>query len=299
MANSREIQSRMKSIKDTMKITNAMYMVSSSKLQKARRDLKNTEPYFYMIQDSLAKILDASPEAGNMFFDERSNKKGKNRTVGYLVITADKGLAGAYNHNVIKLAEKISSNIEDDMLFVVGQLGRHYFEKKDIPIDITFNYTAQNPTMNRARHIAEKLTELFMENKIDELYVVYTRMVNSLTVEATSRRILPLRSEKIEMQDNSLVERYENAYFMPDAQTVFNKIVPDYITGFIYGALVESYCSEHNARMMAMQTATDSASSMLHDLSVKYNRARQAAITQEITEVVGGAKAKENKGDFV
>lgn len=289
----------MKSIKDTMKITNAMYMVSSSKLQKARRDLKNTEPYFYMIQDSLAKILDASPEAGNMFFDERSNKKGKNRTVGYLVITADKGLAGAYNHNVIKLAEKISSNIEDDMLFVVGQLGRHYFEKKDIPIDITFNYTAQNPTMNRARHIAEKLTELFMENKIDELYVVYTRMVNSLTVEATSRRILPLRSEKIEMQDNSLVERYENAYFMPDAQTVFNKIVPDYITGFIYGALVESYCSEHNARMMAMQTATDSASSMLHDLSVKYNRARQAAITQEITEVVGGAKAKENKGDFV
>ncbi len=299
MANSREIQSRMKSIKDTMKITNAMYMVSSSKLQKARRDLKNTEPYFYMIQDSLAKILDASPEAGNMFFDERPNKKGRNRTVGYLVITADKGLAGAYNHNVIKLAEKISTNIEDDMLFVVGQLGRHYFEKKDISIDITFNYTAQNPTMNRARHIAEKLTGLFMENKIDELYVVYTRMVNSLTVEATSRRILPLHSEKIEMQDNGLVERYENAYFMPDAQTVFNKIVPDYITGFIYGALVESYCSEHNARMMAMQTATDSAVSMLHDLSVQYNRARQAAITQEITEVVGGAKAKGNKGDFV
>ena len=127
MANAREIQGRMKSIKDTMKITNAMYMVSSSKLQKARRDLKNTEPFFYLIQDSLAKILDAAPEAGNRFFDTRDFKSKKDKTVGYLVITADKGLAGAYNHNVIKLAEKLAENEEKGMLFVVGQLGRHYF----------------------------------------------------------------------------------------------------------------------------------------------------------------------------
>jgi F-type H+-transporting ATPase subunit gamma len=127
MANAREIQSRMKSIKDTMKITNAMYMVSSSKLQKARRNLKNTEPYFYLIQDSLAKILEAAPDAGNRFFDQRSKLKTKDKTVGYLVITADKGLAGAYNHNVIKLAECIAQNEEKDLLFIVGQLGRHYF----------------------------------------------------------------------------------------------------------------------------------------------------------------------------
>lgn len=294
MANAREIQGRMKSIKDTMKITNAMYMVSSSKLQKARRDLKNTEPYFYLIQDSLAKILDAAPEAGNSFFDKRENKKGKNRTVGYLVITADKGLAGAYNHNVIKLAERITENEENDMLFVVGQLGRHYFEKKDIPIDINFNYTAQNPTMNRARHIAGRIADLFLDNKIDEVYVVYTKMVNSMTVEAVSQKILPLRKDDIEKQDNDLAEHYENAAFLPNARTVFNKIVPDYITGFIYGALIESYCSEHNARMMAMQTATDSASTMIRELGIQYNRARQAAITQEITEVVGGSKASKN-----
>lgn len=291
MANAREIQGRIRSIKDTMKITNAMYMVSSSKLQKARRDLKNTEPFFYLVQDSLAKILDASPEAGNAFFDTRDYRKGANRTVGYLVITADKGLAGAYNHNIIKLTEDIAKNEEADMLFVVGQLGRHYFEKKNIPIDISFNYTAQNPTMNRARHIAEKMAELFLNKKIDDLYVIYTRMVNSMTVEATAKKILPLTEDKIQKQENGLVEHYQNAEFMPDAKTAFNKIVPDYITGFIYGALVESFCSEHNARMMAMQTATDSAKDMIRELSIQYNRARQAAITQEITEVVGGARA--------
>lgn len=291
MANAREIQGRMKSIKDTMKITNAMYMVSSSKLQKARRDLKNTEPFFYLIQDSLAKILDVAPEAGNRFFDTRDFKSKKDKTVGYLVITADKGLAGAYNHNVIKLAEKLAENEEKGMLFVVGQLGRHYFESKSIPIDYNFNYTAQNPTMNRARHIAGVLSKLFLQNKIDEVYVVYTRMVNSMTVEATSQKILPLEKGSIKMQENELVEKYENAAFLPDAQTVFNKIVPDYLTGFIFGALVESYCSEHNARMMAMQTATDSAKEMIRDLSIQFNRARQAAITQEITEVVGGSKA--------
>ena len=292
MANAREIQGRMKSIKDTMKITNAMYMVSSSKLQKARRELKNTEPYFNMIQDSLAKLLEEAPEAGGEYFDRREHKKGSERMAGYLVITADKGLAGAYNHNVIRLAEHIALNEEADMLFVVGQLGRHYFEKKDIPIDISFNYTAQNPSMNRARHIANRLIEVFLEEKIDDLYVIYTKTVNSMTVEAVSNIILPLNKEKIKTLENELAPHYEGAAFIPDANTVFEQIVPDYITGFIYGALVESYCSEHNSRMLAMQNATDSAQKMLRELSIKYNRARQAAITQEITEVVSGSRFK-------
>ncbi|MBQ9532257.1 MAG: ATP synthase F1 subunit gamma [Eubacterium sp.] len=292
MANAREIQGRMKSIKDTMKITNAMYMVSSSKLQKARKELNKTKPYFNLIQDSLAKLLEEAPEAGGEYFDLREHKKGAERMAGYLVITADKGLAGAYNHNVMHLAEEIALNEEADMLFVVGQIGRHYFEKKDIPIDINFNYTAQNPNMNRARHIATRLIELFLEEKIDDLYVIYTKTVNSMTVEAVSRKILPLRAEKITPMENDLVDHYEGAAFIPDANTVFEHIVPDYITGFIFGALVESFCSEHNSRMLAMQNATDSAQKMLKELSIKYNRARQAAITQEITEVVSGSSAK-------
>lgn len=293
MANAREIQSRMKSIKDTMKITNAMYMVSSSKLQKARRDLKNTEPYFYEIQKSLSKILNISPEAGNNFFDLREEKKGSQRKIGYLVITADKGLAGAYNHNVIKETETLVKNEEADLLFVVGQVGRHYFEKKNIPVEMHFNYTAQNPTMNRARHIADKLVSLFYSGEIDEVYVIYTRMINSITVEVEKKKIIPLVRSQVEAKAEN--GRYETAEFMPDAQTVFDKIIPDFVAGFVYGALIESYCSEHNSRMMAMQTATDAASDMLKQLDIMYNRARQAAITQEITEVIAGAKAQKKK----
>lgn len=291
MANAREIQSRMKSIRDTMKITNAMYMVSSSKLQKARKDLKNTKPYFEMVQDCLAKMLSVSPEVGSVYFDEREKKQGSDRVVAYLVITADKGLAGAYNHNVIKLAENSAiGDGSNNMLFVVGQIGRHYFEKKEIPVDIDFRYTAQNPTVNRSRHIADKILGMFLDKKIDEVHVIYTKMVNSMTVETVQRKVLPLREEKIILRDSASEDKYDDAEFLPDVKTAFDTIVPNYLAGFIYGALVESYCSEHNARMMAMQNASDSAASMIKDLSVQYNRARQAAITQEISEVCGGAR---------
>ena len=293
MANAREIQGRMKSIKDTMKITNAMYMVSSSKLQKARRDLKNTEPFFFMMQDGLAKILDVSPDAGTEFFDTRPQREGSERRKGYLVITADKGLAGAYNHNIIKITEQSAAMEAHNMLFIVGEVGRHYFRRKNIPVDIDFRYTAQNPTMNRARHITKTLIELFIKEQLDEVYVVYTKMVNSMTVEPVTQQILPLKKERIKTKGES--KYYENAEFMPDAKTVFQSIVPDYVAGFVYGALIESYCSEHNARMMAMQTATDAAKDMLKRLDVEYNRARQAAITQEITEVVAGSKAQKMK----
>lgn len=290
MANAREIQARMKSIKDTMKITNAMYMISSSKLQKARRDLKNTEPYFYAIQESLGKILDLSPEAGSAFFDERKSVPDNQRKKGYIVVTADKGMAGTYNHNVIKIAEKEALSDSKKMLFAVGQVGRKYFEKKNIPIDIDFKYTAQNPNMNRARIIAEKIVHLFKRGELDDVYIVYTRMVNSVVFNAEIKQLLPLKKPVIEQKKNN----YQSGYFEPDTDTVFEHIVPNYVAGFVYGALVESYCSEHNARMMAMQTASDAAKDMLRQLGIEYNRVRQAAITQEITEVIAGAKSQQN-----
>ena len=147
--------------------------------------------------------------------------------------------------------------------------------------------------MNRARHIAEKLLELFLEEKIDEVYVIYTRMINSMTVEPMFKKILPLKEMQSEAQDKN--NHYDNARFEPNVQTVFDNIVPNYVAGFIYGALIESYCSEHNSRMMAMQTATDAATDMIKQLGIQYNRARQAAITQEITEVIAGSKAQKNK----
>lgn len=296
MANTREIQSRIRSIKDTKKITNAMYMVSSSKLQKARRDLARTEPYFFMIQESLANILKTAPEAGTDYFDQRPQRQGSDRRIGYLVITADKGLAGAYNQNIIKTAIQRELD-ENDMLFVVGQVGRHYFEKRNIPIDINFNYTAQDPTMDRARHIAEKLIDFFLDKKIDEVYVVYTKMVNSMTVEPTVQKILPLKPEHIKTDGEKKYD--ENVAFLPNAKTVFDYIMPSYISGFIYGALVESYCSEHNSRMLAMQTATDAATDMIKNLGIQFNRARQTAITQEITEVIAGSRAQKKHGEII
>lgn len=292
MANSREIQARMKSIKDTMKITNAMYMISSSKLQKARRDLKNTEPYFYELQNALAKILDLAPDAGNVYFDERAEIPSKERKQGYIVVTADKGMAGAYNQNVIKIAEKEALSDNSNMLFVVGQVGKRYFEKKNIPIDINFRYTAQNPNMNRARIISEKVVELFKNRELDEVYIVYTKVLNSVTFNAEITQLLPLKKNRYDTVESN---NYQNCRLEPNPQTVFEHIVPDYVAGFVYGALVESYCSEHNARMMAMQTATDAAKDMLRQLGIEYNRARQAAITQEITEVIAGSKAQKNR----
>ena len=294
MANAREIQARMKSIKDTMKITSAMYMISSSKLQKAKRDLKNTEPYFYAIQDSLANILELSPETGNVYFDKREYLPPRERKQGYIVVTADKGMAGSYNHNVIKIAEREGLSDNKNMLFVVGQVGRKYFEKKNIPVDINFRYTAQNPNMNRARYIAQTVVDLFVKGELDEVYIVYTKVENSVTFNAEIRQLLPLRRSRLEEANEANNKTYTNCYFEPDIDSVFEHIVPHYVAGFVYGALVESFCSEHNARMMAMQTATDAAKDMLKSLGMEYNRARQAAITQEITEVIAGSKAQKN-----
>ncbi len=295
MANAREIQARMKSIRDTMKITSAMYMISSSKLQKAKKSLKDTEPYFYAIQDALANILELSPETGNHYFDKREDIPPKERKQGYIVVTADKGMAGSYNHNVIKIAEREGLSDNKNMLFVVGQVGRRYFEKKNIPIDYNFRFTAQNPNMNRARYISATVVDLFVKGELDEVYIVYTKMLNSVTVNAEIRQLLPLRRSRLEEVSEKNDSNYKNCYFNPSIDAVFEHIVPHYVAGFVYGALVESYCSEHNARMMAMQTATDAARDMLKSLGMEYNRARQAAITQEITEVIAGSKAQKNK----
>lgn len=202
------------------------------------------------------------------------------------------GTAGAYNHNIVKLEEEILARPGIHKLFIVGELGRHYFAKRDVQIDTNFQYTVQNPTMHRARDIAAVLLDQFRERELDEIYIVYTRMENSVQAEAEVMKLLPLeRSSFNEMKMPLNVHREAIALY-PSAEAVMDSIIPNYVTGIVYGALVEAYASEHNARMMAMKSATDSAKSLIHDLSIIYNRARQAAITQEITEVCSGARAQ-------
>ena len=293
MANIREIQSRINSVRDTMKITNAMYMISSSKMTQAKKKLMETEPYFYALQGEISRILRHLPELEHPFFDTREKIGSEKRKIGSIVVTADKGLAGAYNHNVVKLEEEILAKPGVHKLFVVGELGRHYFAKRGVEIDTNFQYTVQKPTMHRARDISGVLLEQFRSGDLDEIYIVYTRMENSVQSEAKVLKLLPLERSSFNEMKMPLNMYREAIDLYPSAEVVMDSIIPNYVTGMIYGCLVEAYASEHNARMMAMKSATDSAQSLIHDLSIIYNRARQAAITQEITEVCSGARAQQ------
>lgn len=262
-------------------------------MAQAKKKLADTEPYFYALQGEISRILRHLPELEHNYFMQRKEIPAEERKIGSIVITADKGLAGAYNHNIEKLEEEILAKPGIHKLFVVGELGRHYFAKRGVEIDTNFQYTVQKPTMHRARDISAVLLDQFEKGELDEIYIVYTRMENSVQSDAEVIKLLPLeRSSFTEMKMPLNVHR-ESIELYPSAKAVLDSIVPNYVTGMIYGTLVESYASEHNARMMAMKSATDSAQDLIHDLSIVYNRARQAAITQEITEVCAGARAQQ------
>ena len=293
MANRREIQGRIKSIKDTKKITNAMYMISSTKLRKARKNLEETEPYFYALQSAMNRMLRHCPEVEHPFFDQRKDIPEAEKKRGYLVITADKGMAGAYNHNVVKIAEESLAEHENTKLYVVGIMGSQYFLKNPDKADPEFHYSAQDPSLGRARLISEKLVDLFLSEELDEVYVIFTRMLKASQTEAVVQKLLPM--EKQDFTEVPIDVYREEISMYPSPYDVIGNIGKNFMTGFVYGALVEAYCCEQNARVMAMEAATDNANEMLRELSILYNRVRQTAITQEITEVIGGARAQKCK----
>ena len=295
MANAKEIQDRMKSINDTLKITNAMYMISSSKLKKSKKMLTDTEPYFFTLQSEMSRILRHLPDLDSIYFRSTDEIPEEEKRIAYMVVTADKGLAGSYNHNILKIAEEELAKHPKRQLYVLGEVGRHYFEERGIEINKQFHYTIQNPTLNRARNISEELLEDYRQGEFDEIYIIYTSMVNAMQEEAEILQLLPLKKADFHNVEIPLDVRREELALRPSADAVMNRIVPDYVVGFVYGALVESFSCEQNARMMAMEAATNSAKDMLHELDIMYNRARQAAITQEITEVIAGAKSQKRK----
>lgn len=296
MANIREIKGRMNSIQDTMKITNAMYMISSTKLRKAKKNLEDTEPYFYTLRQTISRVCRHLPDMDNKYFDHRPDKSPEERTAGIVLITADKGLAGSYNHNVIKYAEEEMKKHSNCKLFVVGELGRQYFTNKGIPIAGEFHYTSQNPSLHRARIISETVLAQFLDDELDDVYVIYTDMKSSVSTEPAMIKLLPVSRDMV--TDPRLLQAgiyQEEIEFYPSADAVLNNVVPDCVMGYMYSALVESFCSEQNARMMAMEAANKSATEMIHSLAIEYNRVRQAMITQEITEVISGAKSQKKK----
>ena len=275
MAGIKEIRTRIDSVQQTLKITNAMYLISSSKMRKARQQLNNVQPYFLKISSTIADILHHSPEIEHIYFDKRPEVK--RRKAGYIVITGDKGLAGAYNHNVLRLAEEQLAQEDDPTLFLIGQMGRAYFAERDIRVDGEFMFTVQDPTIARARDIADIFIRLFREGQ---------------RLEPRVQKLLPLDIDAFPWEprpgENGLY--HQTVQYMPSADRVLEHLVPGCVKGELFGALVESFCAEQNARMTAMDAATDNARDMLKSLSLHYNRARQSAITQEITEIVGGTQ---------
>ena len=289
MPSTKEIRTRMKSVEETLKITNAMYLIASSNLRKAKAQLDAAAPYFTRIDGAIADILHRSPALTHKFLDQRPELPAEERKTGFLVLSGDKGLAGAYNHNVLKLAERRFRETPRPALFVAGLVGRAYFQEKGLPLAEDFSYVVQNPTMRRARDIGGDMVQRFLEGELDEVRILYTEMVSALRLEVRERVLLPLGRENFPWQPPAEGPALPPVTYVPSPEAVLDVIVPGgYVQGVVFGALVEAFCSEQSARMTAMESASGNARDMLRELSLHYNRARQAAITQEITEISSG-----------
>ena len=302
MASTSEIRRRIGSVRQTQKITHAMYLISQAKLRKAKQELSNTRPYFDALQTEIGRVFNADAAVESRYLEPAQLPvKEVPLRPACLLITADKGLAGAYNQNAIRQAQQFMADYPDTDLYVVGEYGRRWFAQRNIPIEKGFLYTAQNPTLGRARQIAELLLERYDADEINAVVVVYTDMKNGLEAVVRQAQLLPLHRERFvaAAANTARDELYE---FIPSPDAVVDNAARSCLTGYIYSALVDSFCSEQSARMTAMNAADQNAEELLKDLSVQFNRARQAAITQEITEVSAGERAqrskKEKEGDL-
>ena len=277
----KDIKSRIKSMESTKQITKAMEMVAASKLRGAQERAIASRPYFEVLYQTIHDIADANTDLDSPFVQEPRGEK-----TCFVVIAGDRGLAGGYNNNVLKLALAQMEG-KDAVVLPIGKKATEYFRTRGVPILNTLYPVAENVNSGECYTMAKALCREFLEGKFDRVVVCYTNFVSVLTQSPSSLPLLPLsvvRSPK-KREGGKMLTIYE-----PDSVSVFNAIVPEYLGGVIYGALRESLCSEQAARRTAMDSATKNAEEMIEGLSLQYNRARQGAITQEITEIVAGAE---------
>ena len=288
MGSLKEIDNRIKSTKKMKQITKAMNMVSSSKLRRAEKNTKQFRPYMEKMQDAITAVAGANSSSNHPMLKPRDVKRS-----GYLIITSDKGLAGAYSTNVLKsLVNDIKSKHKDNSeysIIVLGQQGvdlggRRIIKKKSSLVDLP-----DQPSFKSVQAIAKHAIDLYSEENIDELTIYYSHYVSVLENKPTTKQVLPL-SQEDSSQGHGQMSSYE---FEPDKESILSVILPQYVESLIYGTILDAKTSEHASRMTAMKNASDNATELIDDLSLEYNRARQAAITQQITEIVGGSAALE------
>ncbi|UEX90690.1 ATP synthase F1 subunit gamma [Staphylococcus ratti] len=288
MASLKEIDSRIKSTKKMKQITSAMNMVSNSKLRKAERNTKQFRPYMEKMEDAITAIAGSNTATNHPMLNEREVKR-----VGYMIITSDSGLAGAYSANVLKKMirdiEKRHKSKDEYRLIVLGKIGISFLENRGYTIENTLTDIPDQPSFKAIQSIATRAVDLYSEEKIDELNIYYSHYVSVIENTPKSKKLLPLSPE-----DSSLGHGAMSSYeFEPDKESILKVLLPQYIESLIYGTILDAKASEHASRMNAMKNASDNATDLIDDLSLQYNRARQAAITQQITEIVGGAAALE------
>ena len=284
MANTREIKQRIKGVEGTKKITKTMKLIAASKVKKAREMHTKTLPFFKRIQEIMNEILlNSGSDIRELYFDNRENKKDKKKA--YIVISSDNGLIGSYNSNVIKKAvSKIEK--ENSIVLPVGKVIKNYMVKHGYNVDENFDTSSYEVTTIVASEIAKYVVKLFKHRDIDELHLIYTEMHNALSFETKSIKLLPLDTNDFDALNKEKADLLE---FEPSAGVVLERVTKQYVKGILYGGMVEAFVSEHFARMNAMDAATTNADNVSKKLTIDYNRARQQAITQEISEIIGGA----------
>lgn len=285
MASLRDIKTKITSTKKTRQITKAMEMTSAAKLNRAETNAKTFVVYMEKIQDVVASIALGSQSASHPMLQSREVKK-----TGYLVITSDRGLAGAYNSNVLRhVFQTIQSrhqSTDEYAIIAIGRIGLQFFEKRGMPVVDSIVGLDDQPEFAQIKAIASKTVEMFSNGVFDELYMYYNHYVSAISQQLTEKKLLPIS----DLEQSGSISSYE---YEPSEEEILNVLLPQYAESLIYGALLDAKASEHGARMTAMKSASDNADELIDAYTLAYNRARQAAITQEISEIVGGAAALE------
>lgn len=283
MASMRDIKRRRASIQSTEQITKAMKLVSTVKLQKSRAKAEHSKPYFNVMYDTVRSILSMSNN-----IDHKYLKAGDSKNKAVVAITSNRGLAGGYNNNIVKLVTR-SDELSADVtkVYAIGRKGKDGISRKGYEISADYSEVIEEPLYQDAAEITEELLAAFEKNEIGEIYLAYTSFKNTVTHIPTLIKLLPVQAEEQkEVEKSTALMNYE-----PEEQEVLDQIIPKYMSSLIYGALLESVTSENGARMTAMDSATSNAEEMIGELSLQYNRARQGSITQELTEIIAGANA--------
>ena len=280
----KDIKLRIKSVESTMQITKAMELVASSKLRKAKERAENSRPYFDLLYSSLCDVAAAAgADVDSPFIKAREVKK-----TCYVVIAGDRGLAGGYNSNIFKLTQSQFTSLSESCFLPVGKKAVEYFRKRGAEIISEEFMLAEEVNGDVAAKMASLLCEQYLAGSFDKVVMVYTNFVSMLSQAPVVREVLPVKPQALEKSD----ERKALTIYEPSPAVLFDQIMPAYVTGMVFGAVCESLASELAARRNAMDAASKNAGEIIEELSLKYNRARQGAITQELTEIVAGAEAQ-------